>query len=546
MLFTLFQHAVALLALSATVYSQSAPTFDPMQFSEVGTIDAMTLGSTTDPLSGGSITINGIPYTIPKNTLVTLPSITVAWSELFPGGQPNLPLFQTSGVSWEATVFGNTVAGQRIVGLLYIAQESFQLLQGFISSIDMAAGTFVVDGRKCLLNDPLGTYGKAYTANPLWSVDSDNPSIRASTGFPVCVPRSSTDPDCPLTNRPVDPVTKKYLTTFTCGIAGKLTANQADPTIMVPLAVGDYITYSGVKVAGGTLAIYSLEANLGIFTAPGTKPAYITVESANYAIRDLSNANLAIGETRAVAITTDPTVTVQWYAVDVNPCTGAETERKLLLAQGSSVAPIGKIDYRMGKTDAGAATREVRFRYSSGTSAGPKGLVAGEFTQPIFAYIFPEMTILGAAQVPLEFNLMPFLAQGSGLFQFGNTLTTQLTNPPIVGQLSPWPGSPAPAKAAACPAARRSEAEARAVDAVTINSATTRNTKGATLTTVIAQSSDPSAQLFMAITGVDNVSPQTMDPGPAAGQFALSVSTKGKPSSVTITSDVGGAASKAV
>jgi hypothetical protein len=45
------------------------------------------------------------------------------------------------------------------------------------------------------------------------------------------------------------------------------------------------------------LALYSLEANLGIHTAPGTKPAYLTVESANYGIID-PNPNLETGETR--------------------------------------------------------------------------------------------------------------------------------------------------------------------------------------------------------------------------------------------------------
>lgn len=49
---------------------------------------------------------------------------------------------------------------------------------------------------------PVGRFGKAYTAHPLFTADTDNPSIVASTGFPVCIPRSADDVDCPAKNRP--------------------------------------------------------------------------------------------------------------------------------------------------------------------------------------------------------------------------------------------------------------------------------------------------------------------------------------------------------
>ncbi|KAJ6535725.1 hypothetical protein B0H19DRAFT_1080176 [Mycena capillaripes] len=549
-----FRHALALLVLSSAVSSQKAPTYSPSPFSDIGTIDSMTFNSADGPLGGGTIAVNGFPMTVPKNTLVTLPSITVAWSEMFVNGQPNLPLL--GSVSWEATVFGNVVGGKKIVGLLYINQESTQILQGFITSIDFTTGKFVVDGAlTCVLNDPLGRYGHPYTAYPLWSVDPDNPSVRSSTGFPLCIPRNSTDSECPLTNRPVDN-NKNYLTTFTFPDPAKVVNPGPDPRIMAPLAVGDYITFSGIKTPDGTLAIYSLEANLGIYTAKGTQPAYITVESANYGIVD-PNPNLEIGETRAVAFATDPSVTVQWFAMDVDPCTGDVTERNLLLAQGSSVAPVGKITYRLGKIDASPAPRQVGFRYSSGTSPGPRGIIAGQFIQPIFDYIFPELLVFGGQQIPLEFDVVPFLAQGSGPFVPGTPGAADLTSPLIVGQLSPWPGSAAPKTttcpppstapaAPATPAAPVTPAKpAGTKDTVTIISATTRNTKGQTTTSVTASSNNASAKLSMAITGVDNVAATPMN-RQANGQYQLDISTKGKPASVTITSDQGGSASKNV
>ena len=37
----------------------------------------------TNPLTGGTITIDGIPITVPGNLTATLPALSVAWSELF-------------------------------------------------------------------------------------------------------------------------------------------------------------------------------------------------------------------------------------------------------------------------------------------------------------------------------------------------------------------------------------------------------------------------------------------------------------------------------
>ena len=81
----------------------------------------------------------------------------------------------------------------------------------------------------------------------------------------------------------------------------------------MPLAAGDYITFSGVDVGGDLLAIYALEANLEIYTAPGTKPAYVTAEEAIYAVPQ-SNPNGEGGETRATIFTTDVSPTDASFA----------------------------------------------------------------------------------------------------------------------------------------------------------------------------------------------------------------------------------------
>lgn len=69
-----------------------------------------------------------------------------------------------------------------------------------------------------------------------------------------------------------------------------------------------------------------------------------------------------MGETRATAFVTDPQTTLQWFAIDVDPCTGESSERDLLLVQPDETAPVGMTVFRLGKTDASPVTRQVGFR----------------------------------------------------------------------------------------------------------------------------------------------------------------------------------------
>ncbi|KAJ6567733.1 hypothetical protein DFH09DRAFT_1363324 [Mycena vulgaris] len=59
--------------------------------------------------------------------------------------------------------------------------------------------------------------------NPLWTVDAMDPSVTATTGFPVCIPRNTTDPECPVTNRPMDG-SGNYETTFSAEMQKPTTA----------------------------------------------------------------------------------------------------------------------------------------------------------------------------------------------------------------------------------------------------------------------------------------------------------------------------------
>jgi hypothetical protein len=191
----------------------------------------LSLNSTTDFFSGGSIQLDGMNFLIPRNTYVTLPNINVMWSELFnEDGTPNIPNFMAPGVTYETTVLGNQVNGEIIVALVFITQSSVRLINGFVNDMDLETGFFWVGGNsavpnsgiKCRLNDPVGKspsfsraiktqakkstgrYGIPYTDWPQWSVDDENPSVTAQTGYPMCIPRyanGTDDPLCPLKNR---------------------------------------------------------------------------------------------------------------------------------------------------------------------------------------------------------------------------------------------------------------------------------------------------------------------------------------------------------
>ncbi|KAF2471061.1 uncharacterized protein BDR25DRAFT_354983 [Lindgomyces ingoldianus] len=512
----------------------------------------MTLDPGTDPLRGGTITVDGITFIVPKNTLVTLPAAVAAWPELFNGETPIMPGTQT----YQAIVQGNHAADKNIAGLVYLHQNFLRALQGFITEINPVNGHFKVAGAfspagqlECVINDPLGIYGPKYTANPLWSVDPSNPSIHAATGFPMCIPRSANDELCPMKNRPLDGAGRP-LTRFTFSDPATIGPTDPDAMVMAPLMVGDYITFSG-QLIDNLFEVSSLTADIGFYTAPGTKPAFITVEEAQFGIRfPVTGGELP--ETRAVAFTTDPTTSVQWYAEERHPCTGNITERNLQLVQPQTAAPRGRVRFRLGTTDPGDSVRNFGFRMTNGVITTKNNLTGGLFIQPIGDFIFPEQGILGADLSPLAFETMSFLTQGYGPYVPGNVLTPPPATPVLVGQLFPWPGlgdGPLAVNCATEPTPTVSPTPTPTptpppVDFITIISATKlKNRGGGFIVEVRAKSDNPAAKLSISVSALVrplNNAPMARDPD---GTFFTKVLTKGQPLGVTVTSDFGGSSS---
>jgi K319-like protein len=570
---------------SAALYAQPPAA---SAFTLTGFIQAMTLDNPADVLSGGTVTVNGVKVTIPRNTVIVMSASNITWQELWafapcpwglatgtgPAGQaPPTGACTTGGngqtglalsdsftdpstgavtkplTTHEVTITGNRVVtgtpllDQYVAGVVYMAQQSLNVGTGFINFIDYATGTLHVGGQPGVsaptdtliqINDPIGRFGRVVSPDPRWTADTDNPTIHSKTGYPMCIPRAvpppavvvgadppvETDPLCPQRNRPLDTAGAPLgnftlcnpgasMNVFTAGgqlqcgpntppaFAGVINAiatvvanlgtgiSTSDATNQAPFMVGDSIEWSGTLQIDPTGALtgtgvakqqyvsaYNIVANLGIYTAPGQTPAYLEMEVTKLGVGGTAiTAPVPVPQeitTRIVArgFFTDPQRLVDLYAVQVDPCSGAETE----------VLMLGRIPNRTGGVPWGRwrdvdnaglfpITRQWRARYfpiftdPNYPAADPKltaanGLQAMSYTIPVAEFITPENTIYGDPTllvVPNNFQDFPFLAQGEGPWR-GNPAT-------VVGQLTPFPLTnsipgltpPAPAPFA-CPA----------------------------------------------------------------------------------------------
>jgi hypothetical protein len=218
-------------------------------------------------------------------------------------------------------------------------------------------------------------------------------------------------------------------------------------------------------------------------------PAYVFIESALLGVGGTPDPLIPIeakDKLVIVSFTTDNTSLLDAYAIDVDNCTGLESDRYLATGNpfGIPVAAVqGRAVIRSVLGSFLPATREMRMvsrtltggastaslfnRTAKGVAntavgnlqgvpapVGPipagmhtyaNGLLAGQYHAPTFEFIFVERLLLGQVQPPLNFQDFNFLVNGegpyfpspdaNGRFPFGN--------PPggfAGGQLSPWPG----------------------------------------------------------------------------------------------------------
>jgi hypothetical protein len=503
------------------------------QFDITGFLQTATLDTAGDAHSGGTLTVNGHTIVVPRETIVILPASALTWQELFthaPSGyaptQTGMALADTPKplTTYEVHVVGNRVinaGGDRyIAGMVDISQQDLNNGAGYVNFIDYTTGEMEVGGKsgvagtgtRVRINDPAvgttgtGRYGRAASPDDRFQVDQDNPTILAETGFPMCIPRSApttTNDDalCPQANRPVYtgtdtsgitpqpalPALGAAYTMFRMDSPADVDANTctrgtcADPRKQAPFEIGDYVTFAGNLIQDGGanggqyISAHTIVASLGIYTQPGIDPAYVSVDVSLIGTGGLTifGAGEAAVRTRFEGMSTDETRLIRLYGVDINPKTGATSDREWGTIMPDPGPPGGAVRGRWRFRPPCTATvatqkactppaggqfipptREVRAvidgdsQFKPGTiEANPNsqvpgtpgaqtaanGIFYGQYHAPIGEYIFPE-NVPGTPVPENNFNTIPFLAYG------GYQSLTGVQ----AGVLNPWPSDVAP------------------------------------------------------------------------------------------------------
>jgi hypothetical protein len=198
---------------------------------------------------------------------------------------------------------------------------------------------------------------------------------------------------------------------------------------MAPFLVGDFIMYRGFRLGNELICFEIVAWNVQI-TTTGV-PAYIRVEAALVGIYS-ADTNGEVAETRFIGFVSDPTITVSINAIDIDPCTGATTDRSIGVGQNRPEAGgRNKWISRSDGTQPSAYTREYRAIASSGTMLTKNGILAGQYVFPMMEWIQPELLVPGNEPLVNDYSQMKHLVQGVGPDASGN----------IFGPLNPFPQS---------------------------------------------------------------------------------------------------------
>ena len=452
-------------------------------FSMLGYLQELDVANLADPLSAGTMKLNGIDVVLPGNLLIKMPGQYLTLNDLFRGAHPGVAptlvaATKPSGlalkdvprppIAFEVQVIGNIVGGEYRAGWVNITQQDLNEGAGFIRSIDYAKGEMLVGPdtgtavARVRINDPLGRYGLpnadkvgGSVIDERFSADPGNAPVSADTGFPMCIPRVAppgNDPECPLGNRAPAPNQGR----FTCGpISAEPTAPASpgcQPDKPAPLLVGDYIAFNGMMTedspGSGSFfhAAHAVHTMAGIYTSPGADPAYVFIEEALVGTLGEPYPGVDQEQTsrfRIVGFSTDPSRRVEVFLIDVDGA--AETERRLTTLTPSPVGQIGRIRITLpSKANFLPVTRDVRIRIEGHTSVKVAGsLDSGQYTAPVGEYIYPENTRFGRPMRPVSapFENFCFLKNGGGLLgTLGRDALPDVSRPPI-GPLLPFPAS---------------------------------------------------------------------------------------------------------
>jgi hypothetical protein len=468
-----------------------------LPFDIIGFIETATLDAPGDALAGGTLQVNGHTIIVPRNTILQMPAAALTWQQLFAMAPPpysgvrsGLAMTDVPAplTTYEAHVQGNRIGNTYIAGLIFISQQSLNGGQGVINFMDYANGEMRVGGvigdlttgTRVKVNDPIGRFAPAYALDPRFTIDEDNPTIRTETGYPLCFPHvnpaTADDPLCPQRNRPINPATGFPQSIFIMQDPGTPPqmalpahgpANGTNSYIAAPFELGDYITYAGTRMkdgpepsagplpAGGMastyIAAHTIIANIGLFTAPGTVPAYVATDVMLLGVGGAPIAGLpqeATVRTRFEGFSTDVSRLITLWGMDVDFCSATVSDRSWGMINIDPGPPTGAVKGRWRFRPPGKiilmpptgtflpATRMMRSVAEGAYSAvnpviSNNGLITGQYNAPIFDFLFPENLGIGSPPVPLNFQDFPFLVNGTFAAFPGLN----------VGQLQPFPAA---------------------------------------------------------------------------------------------------------
>ena len=456
-------------------------------FDLVGPIQAFALDTPGDAFSGARITVNGLDVVIPGKLRIQFPARFLRPFEVFKQGPD--PTMAASGLAladpakpiaaFEASIAGNFVGNQARAGLVSISQHQLFSLTGRVQEVRGARGELLVgtpggQSARVRLNDPEGKFGvpTGAGANPpairirdeRFRVDTENPSVRSATGFPMCVPRPTDGPAtaCKAGNRPADTAQRN----FWMGQAPPgdpktwiVPCTGCDPTKSVAFRPGDDVTVAGIlaeDAEGRFVAASSVVAALGIYTLPGREEARVVLDESLIGTGATAANVAAEGQDRlrVEGWTTDPTRTVSVYAVEVRS-DGKKVTRLISGGQPPASDPFGRVRVRLDKAPAvlrnasgslSGAPRELMLAIDGqngrtipdgtvldappGTTSGPPGSL-GRYIGPVAEFIFSEPTRPGDPPLPHGFSCLSFLFKDATAFEDGMTAATPA--------LEPWP-----------------------------------------------------------------------------------------------------------
>ncbi|KAK0702992.1 hypothetical protein B0T26DRAFT_744154 [Lasiosphaeria miniovina] len=316
-------------------------------------------------------------------------------------------------------VAGNIVNGVALAAQVIVSEFALEVNQGYIEQISFDGSIKILNGPTIRINDPNAVFSAGFSL-PFMVSDDVNPSITSFSGFPMCVPRSVSDVLCPDSNRPRAPGTGAPSRIF----------QAPDALFMAPFLVGDYIEYHGFRASTGNMVVFEIVAWNVQITTTGS-PTYIRIEEALIGVFD-SDPNVEVAETRFVGYTSDPTTVISLSAIDIDPCTGAESFRNFGVPQlRPEAGGRNKWIARFDGTVATAYTREYRAIASTGTVVTRNGIVAGQYVVPILDWIQPELLVPGSEPPINEYSQFSQLTRGVGPDEDGN----------MFGPLDPFPQS---------------------------------------------------------------------------------------------------------